>query len=165
MGFDEILEQVKKYSCQLVEVTGGEPLAQKDTKDFLKTLCDSGFEVLLETSGAISIENIPEAVTIILDVKGPSSGESAKHNWKNMPLLKTNKDEVKFVVETKEDFLYMEKINREFRLTQNHTVLVSPSHGKVELKQLADWILSSGQPYRFQTQLHKLIWGAETRGV
>jgi 7-carboxy-7-deazaguanine synthase len=165
MNFEEIISQIQKYPCNLVEVTGGEPLAQRETKEFLQALCDKGYEVMLETSGAISIDQVPSDVTIILDVKGPSSGESQKHNWANMSLLKAHKDEIKFVIETKEDFLYLEKINKEYRLTEKHTVLVSPSYGKIDLKSLADWILSSAQPYRFQTQLHKLIWGPEVKGV
>jgi 7-carboxy-7-deazaguanine synthase len=164
-SFSQILEKIKSYPTNLVEVTGGEPLAQKETKEFLDYLVEQGFEVLMETSGAISIEGVNPKVSVILDVKTPTSGESQKHKNSNIALLKPHKDEVKFVIESKADFEFMENYCREFRLLENFTVLVSPSWNKIELSTLADWILGSQKPYRMQTQLHKYIWGAEARGV
>jgi 7-carboxy-7-deazaguanine synthase len=165
LTFDSIIQKLKAYPTNLVEVTGGEPLAQKETKDFLSELCSKNFEVLLETSGAISIEGVDKKVTIILDVKTPSSGERQKHKDSNIELLKPFKDEVKFVIGDKNDFEFMESYCREFRLLERHTVLISPTWGKVELKTLADWILSSGKPFRLQTQLHKYIFGPDKKGV
>jgi len=165
-SFDDIHAVLKGYGTQLVEVTGGEPLAQPNVNLFMRELVTKGYEVLLETSGAYPVFDVPPEVKIILDVKTPGSGESRRQFWDNMGALKAGKDEVKFVVTDRADFDYAVEISDRYRLfDRGVTVLVSPAHGRVELKDLAGWVIGSERAFRMQTQLHKYIWGAEARGV
>ena len=163
MSVDDVVKQVKGYGCNLVEITGGEPLAQKETLDLMKRLCDEGLEVLLETSGSIDIEPVDKRVTIILDIKCPCSGEAAKNRWENLQHLKPN-DEIKFVIADRADYDWARRVMDE-RSLDRWTVLLSPVWGEINLKSLAEWMLADRLPARLQTQLHKHIWGAEARGV
>jgi 7-carboxy-7-deazaguanine synthase len=164
-SFSEILAQVRDYSCNLVEVTGGEPLAQRNCIPFLKTLCDSGFEVLLETSGAYDVSEVPAPVKIIMDLKAPGSGEEARNKWENLKHLKAGKDEIKIVVGDEKDFHFAVASVLENKLfDKGFTVLLSAVDGELEQSKLADWIMDSKLPFRFQHQLHKFIWPAKERG-
>jgi len=168
-SFDEIFKVLESYNCQLVEVTGGEPLAQKSAIPFMKELVSRGYEVLLETSGAYPIFEVPREVAIIMDVKTPDSKENHRMFWDNMASLKSGLDEVKFVICSKNDFDYMLGICERFHLTERVTVLASPSHNQVKPADLAAWMLESpnsvARLIRMQVQLHKVLWGAEVRGV
>jgi len=163
MEIDDILTQVKGYGSKLVEITGGEPLAQSESLDLIRRFCDEGFEVLIETSGSIDIEPVDRRATIILDIKCPGSGEVEKNRWENLQHLKP-KDEIKFVIADRADYDWAKQIISDRGLNR-WTVLLSPVWGEMDLKSLAEWMLADGVPARLQTQLHKHIWGAEARGV
>ena len=160
---DEILERVKSYGCNLVEVTGGEPLAQSESLDLVKRLCDEGFEVLIETSGSIDVEPVDRRAKLILDVKCPGSGEVEKNRWSNIEHLKPV-DEIKFVIADRADYDWAKSVIEERKLDR-WTILLSPVWGEMEMKSLAEWMLADRLPARFQTQLHKHIWGADVKGV
>ncbi len=165
-SFDAIFETLAAYGTKLVEVTGGEPLAQPKSIPFMRELVAKGYEVLLETSGAYPTASLPEEVQVILDVKTPSSGEAHRHHWDNMGNLKAGRDEVKFVVGDRADFDYALDVERRYALlSRGVTCLMSPVHGKLENKQLVEWILESRRDFRFQVQMHKYIWEPSTRGV
>ena len=163
MSVDDILERVKSYGCNLVEITGGEPLAQKESLDLIKSCCDQGLEVLVETSGSIDIAPVDKCATIILDIKCPGSGEVAKNRWQNLEHLKPE-DEIKFVIADRADYDWARQVIKDRNLDR-WTVLLSPVWGEMDLKSLAQWMLDDRLPARLQTQLHKHIWGAEARGV
>ncbi len=163
MSIDQVVDQVKSYGCNLVEVTGGEPLAQSESHDLIKRLCDEGFEVLIETSGSIDITPVDSRATIILDIKCPGSGEVEKNRWENLQHLKP-RDEIKFVIADRADYDWARRVIEERHLDRR-TVLLSPVWGEMDLKSLAEWMLADRLPARLQTQLHKHIWGAEARGV
>ena len=163
MSIDAILDQVKSYGCNLVEVTGGEPLAQNESLEMIQRFCDEGFEVLIETSGSIDIMPVDRRATIILDIKCPGSGEVEKNRWENLQHLKPQ-DEIKFVIADRADYDWACKIIDERELNR-WTVLLSPVWGEMDLKSLAEWMLADRLPARLQTQLHKHIWGADVRGV
>ncbi len=166
ISFDEIFAKLDEFGCNLVEVTGGEPLAQKAAFPFIAELCDRGYEVLIETGGYVSTEEVDKRAAIILDVKCPSSGEAERNYWQNMEWLNTDKDEVKFVVENLEDWVFAQVIiDRHQLIDRAKEILVSPVHGKVDLEKIASAISRSGLPVRLNLQLHKYIWGADTRGV
>lgn len=165
MNIEEIIKQLNKFPTKLVEITGGEPLAQKDSIELMKELEKENFEILLETSGALSIKDVPAGVKIIMDLKAPGSGEESKNLWDNIHYLKKNEDEIKFVLKDKVDFDYALAKCLEHKLLENFTVLLSPVYGVLNLKNLAQWILKSELPFRMQTQLHKDIWGPLERGV
>jgi 7-carboxy-7-deazaguanine synthase len=164
MSLREIMSEVKKYDCRLVEVTGGEPLAQEGVHELMKILCDDGFVVLLETGGSISIANVDPRVRRIVDFKCPGSGMEKHNLWENVQYLKAT-DEVKFVVGKKDDFDWAVDVVREYDLESKCSVLVSPVFGDVQPIELAEWILEGGINVRFQLQMHKYIWEPETRGV
>jgi len=163
MSIDTIVDQVKGYGCNLVEITGGEPLAQSESLEMIQRFCDEGFEVLIETSGSIDIAPVDRRATIILDIKCPGSGEVEKNRWENLQHLKPQ-DEIKFVIADRADYDWARKIIAERNLNR-WTVLLSPVWGEMDLKSLAEWMLADRLPARLQTQLHKHIWGAEARGV
>ncbi len=163
MSIDAIVDQVKGYGCNLVEITGGEPLAQSESLEMIQRFCDEGFEVLIETSGSIDIAPVDRRATIILDIKCPGSGEVEKNRWENLQHLKPQ-DEIKFVIADRADYDWARKIIDERNLNR-WTVLLSPVWGEMDLKSLAEWMLADRLPARLQTQLHKHIWGAEARGV
>lgn len=162
-SFSEILAQVRDHSCQLVEVTGGEPLAQKNCIPFLETLCEAGFEVMLETSGAFDVSQVPKKVKIIMDLKAPGSQEEARNRWENIQHLKPHMDEIKIVVGDDKDFEFAVKACSEHKLFEKFTVLLSAVDGELSHSKLADWILGSRLPFRFQHQVHKLIWPNKER--
>ncbi len=163
MSIDDVVEQVQSYGCNLVEVTGGEPLAQTESLELMKQFCELGFEVLLETSGSIDIAPVDPRVAIILDIKCPGSGEAAKNRWENLEHLKP-RDEIKFVIADRTDYDWARRVIEERGLNR-WTLLFSPVWGEIDLKSLAEWMLADRVPARLQTQLHKHIWGAEARGV
>ena len=163
MSIDDVVERVKSYGCNLVEITGGEPLAQAESLDLIKRFCDDGFEVLIETSGSIDIAPVDARATIILDVKCPGSGEVEKNRWENLDHLKP-RDEIKFVIAGRADYDWSRRVIEERGLNR-WTVLFSPVWGEMNLQSLAEWMLADRVPARLQTQLHKHIWGAEARGV
>jgi 7-carboxy-7-deazaguanine synthase len=166
MSIDDILERVRGYGCPLVEVTGGEPLAQAGAFELVRRLCDEGFEVLIETGGYVSTERVDERAKLILDVKCPASGEAERNHWPNLERLRADKDEVKFVVADRGDWDYTREVVARYDLQRRaHAVLVSPVWGQTDLRELAEWIKESGLDVRMQLQLHKYVWGAETRGV
>ncbi|WP_111643160.1 7-carboxy-7-deazaguanine synthase QueE [Marinimicrobium alkaliphilum] len=159
LSLDEILAQVASYGARHVCVTGGEPLAQPDCLPLLNALCDAGYAVSLETSGALSLEGIDERVSKVMDLKTPGSGEVARNRWENIPLLQAQ-DQVKFVICSREDYQWARlKLDEHQLLERVGEVLFSPCHGEVEPATLADWILADRLPVRFQMQLHKLLWG------
>ncbi len=163
MSVDQILETIRKWDCRLVEVTGGEPLAQKESFALIGRLADAGYEVLIETSGSIDIEPVDARAKIVLDVKCPGSGEERKNFWPNLAKLRAG-DEVKFVIADRADYDYAVGVIRDHDL-EGRPLLFSPVWGAIGLEDLAAWILAEGIDARLQVQLHKLIWGAEARGV
>ncbi|MFN2455924.1 MAG: radical SAM protein [Pyrinomonadaceae bacterium] len=166
MTIDAVIKEVRAYGCKLVEVTGGEPLAQREAFPLIERLCDEGYEVLIETGGYVSTEQVDERASIILDVKCPASGEAARNHWPNLERLRTEKDEIKFVVASREDWDYTREVVARYDLENRaRAVLVSPVWGALELQDLADWISASGLNVRMQLQMHKQIWGADARGV
>lgn len=161
MSIDEILQQTKGFSTPFVTVTGGEPLAQPECIKLLTELAAQGFDVSLETSGAMPIEPVDKAVSVIMDLKTPSSGECHRNLVENIAHLK-HTDEVKFVIETEEDYLWCKSKLIEYQLAERVAhVLFSPVHGKMGATQLAEKILADRLPVRFQTQLHKSLWQEE----
>ena len=166
ISIDEIINQVLSFACNLVEVTGGEPLAQKEAFDLIKRLCDEEFEVLVETGGFVSTEPLDRRAKVILDVKCPASGEESRNHWSNLNRLRADKDEVKFVIANKGDWDFAQEIIDRYQLeSRSRAVLISPAWGQIDLKEMADWISGSGRNVRMQLQLHKYIWGPEARGV
>jgi 7-carboxy-7-deazaguanine synthase len=166
IALDDILQQVHEFGCNLVEVTGGEPLAQREAFELITRLCDEGYEVLIETGGFVSTAGVDERAKIILDVKCPASGEEHRNHWPNLERLRADKDEVKFVVVDKGDFDYaIATIDKYDLQNRTHAILISPAWSQVDLKQLAEWIASSGKSLRMQLQLHKYIWGPDVKGV
>lgn len=158
--------QVKAFGCKLIEVTGGEPLAQKEAFELIKRLGDEGYEVLIETGGYVSTEGLDERAKVILDVKCPASGEEPRNDWSNLERLRADKDEVKFVIADEGDWIYAKKLIEEKNLeTRTKAILISPAWGEIDLQQLANWISGSGLNVRMQLQLHKYIWGPEIKGV
>ncbi|MFN7947823.1 MAG: radical SAM protein [Blastocatellia bacterium] len=166
MSVDEVLERVRGYGCRLVEVTGGEPLVQKrECTELVRRLCDEGFTVLVETGGSLDASVLDNRAVKILDVKCPGSGEAARNFWPNLERLNPQ-DEIKFVMTDRADFDYALGVIEKYRLDQREPfVLMSPVWGAVEWKDLAEWILQSGARARLQLQMHKLIWGPDTKGV
>lgn len=157
---DAILAEVAKHGVRHVCVTGGEPLAQKRCITLLSRLCDAGYQVSLETSGAIDIAEVDARVSRVLDIKTPGSQEAHRNLWSNLPLL-TSHDQVKFVICSREDYDWAKGIVAEHHLTDICDVLFSPSYTQVTPRELADWIVADRLPVRFQMQLHKLLWNDE----
>lgn len=153
----DILKQVAAYAPHYVTVTGGEPLAQKNCRPLLAALCDAGYEVSLETSGALEIGKVDPRVMRVLDIKTPASGEAGKNCWENLPLL-TRHDEIKFVLCDEKDYRWAKQILRQHRLDEKCAVLFSPAHGMLDAACLAEWILRDRLPVRMLLQLHKLLW-------
>ena len=162
---DDVLREVGKFDCRLVEVTGGEPLLQPDVYPLLERLIASGHTVLLETGGHRSLDRVPRGVVRIMDIKCPGSGESHRMDWDNIDRLQPA-DEVKFVVGNRADYEYAHDVIARHRLDSRvSTVLMAPVYGALDPKELAAWVLADRLPVRVQLQLHKFIWGADTRGV
>jgi 7-carboxy-7-deazaguanine synthase len=160
-GMTGIVEQVAAYSPRYVTVTGGEPLAQPNCLPLLATLCDAGYEVSLETGGAMSLAGVDPRVVTVLDLKTPASGEVERNDYSNIPRLRPH-DQVKFVICDRQDYEWARFKLDEYQLSERVAdVLFSPSHGQVAGRELAEWILADNLPVRLQLQLHKLLWNDE----
>ncbi len=158
LTLEQVLEQVAGYQVRHVCVTGGEPLAQKGSIQLLRALCDAGYRVSLETSGAIDVSKVDSRVTRVVDVKTPDSGEAHRNRLENLALLRAD-EQIKFVVCSRADFDWARDLVRARALNATCTVLFSPSHQQVEPRDLAQWILDERLPVRLQVQLHKYLWG------
>lgn len=157
----EVLERVGRFGVRHVTVTGGEPLAQPVCRELLTELCERGYVVSLETSGALDIADIDARVARIVDIKTPGSGECQRNHWDNVRLLRAN-DEVKFVICDRPDYEWARmQLDLHPRLRDARSILFSPSHGQLKARELADWIVEDRLPVRLQVQLHKLLWGDE----
>ena len=165
MSLDDIVSKVKSFDCPVVEITGGEPLLQKNVYPLMQRLLDDGLTVMLETGGHISIEQVPDRVIKVVDVKCPGSGESDRNDWSNLERLQPT-DEVKFVIKDREDYEFAREVIASHRLAGRvAAILFSPVHGVLDPRQLAEWILADRLDVRLQLQAHKYIWDPQTRGV
>jgi 7-carboxy-7-deazaguanine synthase len=165
MSIKDVLARVDDYGCDLVEITGGEPLLQDDVYPLMQQLLASGKTVMVETGGHRSIKDVPSDVIRIMDVKCPGSGESDKNHWENLDLLMP-RDEVKFVIRDRADYEFAKDVVARHQLVERTAaVLFSPVHDVLAAKDLAAWILADRLPVRLQLQAHKYIWSPETRGV
>ena len=164
LSVEALVDRAVQAGIPLVEVTGGEPMEQGETPQLCRRLLDAGFEVLLETNGAHDLGEVPKGVGRIIDCKTPSSGMAERHDFKNFEHLRDT-DEIKFVVGSRGDFDYAVKVVTDYDLTKKKCeLLISPVCGKVNLADLAAWVLASGLPLRMQLQMHKIVWG-DRRGV
>jgi 7-carboxy-7-deazaguanine synthase len=164
-SLDDVLAEVDRHGCPLVEVTGGEPLLQDDVYPLMQSLIDRGRTVLLETGGHRSTAAVPEPVVTILDIKCPGSGEAHRTDWSNLDRLRPH-DEVKFVIKDRADYEYARDVIARHHLAERAAALhLSPVHGVMDLRQLSEWALADRLPARIQVQLHKYIWDPATRGV
>ena len=161
---EEVVAEVARWPSRLLCLTGGEPLAQPAAFPFVTRLADDGWEVVVETSGHVSLERLDPRAVAIMDVKTPGSGESARMDWSNLSRLRP-KDEAKFVLDGRADYEWSRDLVREQRLAERCTVLFSPVHGRLEPGALGRWILEDALPVRLQVQLHKILWPGATRGV
>jgi 7-carboxy-7-deazaguanine synthase len=161
---DDVLAEIERHPCRLVELTGGEPLSQPAAFPFITRLLDAGWQVLVETSGHVLLEALDPRAVAIMDVKAPGSGETHRMEWRNLDLLKPA-DEVKFVIAHRADYEWSRALVRDRRLPERCPVLFSPVHGRLEPRELAAWILEDGLPVRLQIQLHKYLWPGVERGV
>jgi 7-carboxy-7-deazaguanine synthase len=163
---ESILSTVKKFDCSLIEVTGGEPLIQNETPDLISALIKNDYTVLLETNGSQDISTVDTRCTRIVDIKCPSSGMDNKNYWKNLDYITLN-DQLKFVIAHRQDYLYAKKVIDSVAIKRRKKLLInfSPVFNKINLKDLAEWILADNLPVRLQIQLHKYIWGEHTKGV
>jgi len=165
MSLPEIFNQVRTFGCSYICVTGGEPLLQDNVYPLMKTLCDEGYKVSLETSGSLTTANVDPRVSVILDVKCPGSAMSDKNHWPNLDALRPF-DEVKFVIQDETDYLYAKQICQKHQLfSKVNNVLFSPVFGTLNPQQLVEWILKDKIPVRLNMQIHKFIWLPETKGV
>lgn len=164
MSLETVVDQVKRYGCPLVEVTGGEPLAQSAAFALITRLCEEGFDVLIETSGAIDISPVDSRATIILDVKCPGSAMDDRMCWDNLRYIR-QKDQIKFVISGRRDYDWAVDVVKRSQLAEKCPVLFSPVSGAQELQPLAEWLLQDRLPVRLQVQLHKFIWAPDARGV
>lgn len=165
MSLDDVMAAVDGYDCPLVELTGGEPLLQKDVYPLMDRLLTSGKTVLVETGGHLSLADVPATVHKIMDIKCPGSGESHRMDWSNLERLSPT-DEVKFVIRDREDYVYARDVLSRHELDRKvSAVLFSPVHGVLDPRTLSEWVLSDRLPVRVQLQVHKYIWDAQTRGV
>ena len=164
MELEDVLARVRSYGCSLVEITGGEPLLQRETPELCRRLLSEGFEVMIETGGHRDISAVPDGVRVVLDVKCPGSGETHKMHWENLDILPAN-GEIKFVIADRFDYEWARETVRGRDLAARHVVLFSPVFGELGYEDLASWILEDRLPVRFQAQLHKHIWDPARRGV
>jgi len=165
MSVDEVVERVRGYNCDVVEITGGEPLLQKEVYPLMERLLDEGRTVMVETGGHLSAEQVPAGVIRVIDVKCPASGEAGRMHWPNLERLRST-DEIKFVIQDRADYEYARQIVEKHDLVhRSGAVLFSPVHGLLDPRQLAEWILADRLPVRLQLQAHKYIWDPKTRGV
>ncbi|GBE00452.1 7-carboxy-7-deazaguanine synthase [bacterium BMS3Abin07] len=160
----EILEKVKPYGIKLIEVTGGEPLLQKESYGLIERLLEEGFQVLLETNGSISVENVDQRVSVILDIKTPSSSMSNRMFMKNLDLV-SKKDDVKFVLGSREDYEWVKDVMEKHGFSERTNILLSPVFGSLDPAMLARWMVKDGIQARLNLQLHRYIFGSNRRGV
>jgi 7-carboxy-7-deazaguanine synthase len=163
-SLESIIDEVRAYKCNLVEITGGEPLLQEPVYELMERLCDLGYEVMLETSGNMPTDRVDRRVRKIIDLKTPSSGMLKHNDYHNLQRLMPN-DEVKFVVGSRLDYDWSKTVIAEYNLIDKCTVLMSVVYGELAPQELAEWILADRLRVRFQLQMHKYIWTPETRGV
>jgi len=163
-SLEDILSEVEQYDCRLVEITGGEPLAQAEVHRLITALADRGYTVLIETSGAMDIAPVDRRAILIMDLKCPGSGMEDRNRWSNIALLKAQ-DEVKFVLRDRADYDWAVTTVARYNLNDRQRILFSPVFGELEPQLLAEWILTDRLPVRFQLQLHKAIWDPAARGV
>ena len=163
MTIEDVVGRVREFGCGVVEITGGEPLLQKDVYPLMRRLLEEGQTVLLETGGHRSVDEVPHGVIRVIDVKTPDSAEPDTFVWENLSLAQPH-DEFKFVIVSRKDYEWSRDVVRT-RLKGPQSVLFSPSHGELLPKDLAAWILEDQLPVRLQLQAHKYIWGADVRGV
>ena len=164
MEITDIMSEIKRWDCNLVEVTGGEPLFQDECIDLLNELVNSNYEVMLETGGSLSISDVPKKVVKIVDFKCPSSGMVKKNLWFIVDDLQAH-DEVKFVIGNREDFDWAKDRITEYSMDKICTLLFSPTFGEINPQQIVEWILAENLPVRMQLQMHKMIWSPEEKGV
>ncbi len=164
MTIEAIIDQVKKYNCKLVEITGGEPLFQDECLLLIKQLCDEGFDVMLETGGSLPIQNVDKRVMIILDLKCPSSKMMKKNLYDNLNFIKST-DEIKFVIGTFEDYEWAKEIINKYNVIKKCSILFSTVFSLLEPAKLVEWILNDNLQVRFQLQAHKFIWEPSKKGV
>jgi 7-carboxy-7-deazaguanine synthase len=164
MSVEEVVVRVEAFGCSLVELTGGEPLLQPDSIELLRTLVARGHDVLLETGGSVPIEDVPEGVGRIVDIKCPGSGESGRNRWENLDALRPG-DELKFVIAHRADYEWAVEVLRSRALNEKSPVLFSAVHDSLPAGELARWVLDDRLPVRLQIQVHKILWPAATRGV
>lgn len=163
---DEVIEKVVTYgSDPLIEITGGEPLIQPHVFDLMTKLCDLNRQVLLETSGAFDISKVDERVHIIMDIKCPSSNEVERNQYQNIDYLSSEKDEVKFVIADREDYLFTKEMIQKYNLEKKSKILLSTVFGTIKNEDVVDWMLSDRLKARFQLQMHKMIWPPDAKGV
>ena len=164
LSLEAILARIKDYPCTLVELTGGEPMLQKEIAELSRRLLDQNYVVLMETGGSLDLSPLDPRVVKIMDLKCPGSGEHRRNYWPNLEILQPH-DQIKFVLKDRGDYEWALGVMREHRLEQRFHLLFSPVHGELDMLQLASWMLKDGVKARFQIQLHKFIWHPETRGV
>tara|TARA_B100000700_G_scaffold60006_1_gene65562 strand:+ start:236 stop:871 length:636 start_codon:yes stop_codon:yes gene_type:complete len=163
MSIETILNKIKEYNCNLVEITGGEPLLQKECIDLMNILLEKKYNVMLETGGSLPIKNVPKEVIKIVDFKCPTSNMHKKNEWSILEDLQTH-DEIKFVIGNHEDYKWAKNKINKYKLS-NKNILLSPVHDVLEPKTLSEWVLKDGIAARVQLQLHKYIWHPDTKGV
>ena len=164
--FEDVFARLEEFGCTLVEVTGGEPLAQKNAFPFITELCDRGYEVLIETGGFVSTETVDQRAKIILDIKCPASGEAERNHWANLERLRPEMDEVKFVIADLNDCEFAKGLIGRFDLEKTcREILISPLHGIENLAEIAETVSLCDLKVRLNLQLHKYIWGADVHGV
>jgi 7-carboxy-7-deazaguanine synthase len=165
MSLDEVIAEVQAFGCPVVEITGGEPLLQKDVTPLMERLLAAGYTVMVETGGHVSLDRVPRTVIKVMDVKCPGSGEAHRMDWDNIARLAPH-DEIKFVIADRVDYDYARDVMRRYDLASRcAAVLLSPVHGELEARTLAEWVLADRLPARVQLQVHKYIWDPQTRGV
>jgi len=165
MTVEDVVSRVRGYGCDVVEITGGEPLLQRDVYPLMQRLLDEGRTVMIETGGHLSVDEVPEGVVRVIDVKCPGSGEAGKVHWENLDRLRPA-DEVKFVIKDRADYEYARGVVAQHGLlSKAAAVLFSPVHGVMNARELAEWILADRLAVRLQLQAHKFIWDPQTRGV
>ncbi|MDZ7266874.1 MAG: radical SAM protein [candidate division KSB1 bacterium] len=164
MSLEEILARVRSYDCKLVELTGGEPMLQKETPELARRLLDEGFTVLIETGGSLDLSPLDPRVIKIMDLKCPGSGEMDRNYWPNLDILQPH-DQIKFVINDRRDYDWALRVIGEHRLAERFLLLFSPVFGGMDYRQLAEWMLADRVTARFQIQLHKYIWPPDMRGV
>ena len=167
MSVDEVVDEVERAGrgCELVELTGGEPLLQHDVGELARSLLERGYTVLCETGGSVPVDRVPPEVVKVMDLKCPGSGEEEANDWSNLELLEPGRDELKFVIRDRRDYEWALDRVRERELADRFTVHFSPVHGEMDRRELSEWILEDGAPVRLNLQIHKFIWAPETRGV